>query len=114
VRVALRLELDPTSTLPKLRVAGERVSFAGELALPVPVPEIGMARVGFAVLLVSVKVTSVYPRAVGVKLTGNSTVVHAARVRGKGKLSSENALPPFADMELMVSAALPVFVSWME
>jgi hypothetical protein len=113
VSVAFRVALDPTLTLPKLRVAVATLSFGVAAPVPVPVPETVMARVGFSALLVSVKVPSVYPVAVGVKVTGNSTLVQESSVIGKGKLPDENALPCF-DMERIVNAAVPLFVSWME
>lgn len=113
VSAAFRLALDPTVTLPKSSVAGETVSFALAAPVPVPVPETEMVRVGFSVLLVSVKVPSVYPVAVGVKITGNSTLVQEPSVIGKGKVPNENA-PPWSDLERIVNAAVPVFESWME
>jgi hypothetical protein len=115
VSVAFRLALDPTLTLPKSSDAGETLSFAGALLppVPVPVPEVEMLRVGLSVLLVSVKVPSVYPVAVGLKTIGNSTLTQDGSVMGKGKLPDENALP-FCDTERIVKAALPVFVSWIE
>ncbi len=114
VSVACSFAFDPTVTLPKLRLAGEIFSFGFAAVLaPAPVPETFTVRVGFEVLLVSVRLPPVYPVAVGVKITGTSTVAQGPSVAGKAKSPNENALP-CSDLERITTAVLLVFVSWTE
>src|ERR1019366_1161502 len=108
VSVACRPALDPTVTLPKLRVAGVTPSCGST-----PVPATSMFRGEFGSLLVSVRIPSVYPWAVGVKITGNWTLALGLIFTGNGKLPNEKACPYF-DLEKILSVLCPVLVSWME
>jgi hypothetical protein len=72
-----------------------------------------MLRGEFRALLARVRLPSVHPLAVGVKITGNWMLAPGLIFTGKGKWPNEKALPRF-DLERILSGFLPVLVSWME
>jgi len=111
VSVACRLELDPTATLPKVRVAGETPSCG--LEEEAPLPWTLMLSGEFGSLLTSVKTLVVYPSAVGVKITGNWMLAPGRILTGKGKVPNEKALPCF-ESEPIRSVLVPTFESRME
>ena len=110
VSVACRLALDPTVTFPKLSVAGVTPSSGPE---DTPVPATCMLRGEFRALLARVRLPSVHPLAVGVKITGNWMLAPGWIFTGKGKWPKEKARPCF-DLERTSTVLFPVFVSWME
>src|SRR5450631_1946799 len=109
--VACKLALDPTVTLPKLSVAGVTPSCG--LFGYMPVPWTCMLRGEFKALLLSVRVPSVCPMAVGVKMTGNWMLAPGWILTGTGKLPNEKALPS-SDLEAIRSILFPVFESCTE
>ena len=64
-------------------------------------------------MLLIVRYASVYPLAVGVKVTGICTLAPGFTVTGTGKEPIAKPLPE-TDFELMRRAFEPVFISWME
>src|SRR5208282_1124148 len=111
VSVACRLVLDPTVTLPKLRVEGLTPSCALAVVSPTPVTYME-SRESLAVLLSS-KTPTLYPLVVGVKMTGNSMLAPGLRFTGTENLPNENS-GPCSDFEVIRSVWLPVFESSME
>ncbi len=78
-RVALRVLLCPTVTLPKS-------SFEGDTVNPgLPVPSTGMERLLFSAVLTSVNAPVTRPTAVGLKTMGSLTVLPGRSVIGNGK-----------------------------
>src|ERR1700674_573270 len=108
VSVAFRLALDPTVTLPKLRFAGLTASWGFAVTSPNPVTF--MVSMESLAVLMSSKTPVLYPLAIGLKITGNSTLAPGWRFTGKGNLPNENSLPCF-DLEVICSVLLPVFES---
>ena len=104
--VAERVALCPTVTLPKLRIEGDTVNCGPET----PVPATDMGRLLFSAVLTTVNVPVTCPAAVGLKRTGNWTLLPGASVIGKGKLPNLNSLPCF-DLEVMFRDFVPVFLS---
>src|ERR1019366_2405714 len=78
-RVALRVALCPTVTLPKLSFEGDTVSPG------LPVPATGMERLLLRAVMTSVNVKVKSPTAVGLKTMGNWTVLPGWSVIGNGK-----------------------------
>jgi len=111
VSVACWVALDPTVTLPKMRVAGETPSCG--LALATPFPATFISRGESVALLMTVRMPEVCPKTVGVKITGNRTLAPGLICAGKGNSPNEKALP-WTDMEVILSVLLPVFESWKE
>src|ERR1700720_4360064 len=87
VSVACRLTLDPTVTLPKLRVAGLTVSL--EFTVTSPNPMTFIVSMESLAVLMSSKTPVLYPLAVGLKMTGKSTLAPGRRTTGKGNLPNE-------------------------
>jgi hypothetical protein len=114
VSVAGRLALDPTVTLPKLRVAGVTPSAGAALFLDTPVPVRSIEREESSAVFLSVMSPVDTPSAVGLKMTGNSTLAPGWISSGRVKVPYQNTLFPPLDLYVMLSAVLPVFVSSME
>jgi hypothetical protein len=70
VRIPLRVELDPSSTFPKLRLVGD----TAKVPVAVPVPESAMPRDEFDAFDVTDKLPLAAPAAVGVKIASNVTL----------------------------------------
>jgi hypothetical protein len=77
--VAVALLLDPTVTLPKLRVEGLRESCPGE----VPVPDKAMVKLATEALEVSTRLPLALPLAVGAKFTPKVKLWPGLRVKGR-------------------------------
>src|ERR1700726_1661864 len=88
VSVASRLALDPTVTLPKLSVAGLTASLGFTETSPNPMTFI-LSMESLA-LLTSSRTPVLSPLAVGLKITGKSTLAPGWRFTGKGNLPNEN------------------------
>src|SRR6202035_697624 len=108
VSVGSRLALDPTVTLPKLRVAGLTARLGFMVTSPNPVTFI--VSLESLAVLTSSKTPVLYPLAVGLKITGNSTLAPGWRFTGKGNSPNENSLPCF-DLEVIWSVLPPLFES---
>ena len=108
VSVACRLTLDPTVTLPKLRVAGLTASL--EFTVTSPNPMTFIVSMECLAVLMSSKTPVLYPLAVGLKMTGKSTLAPGWRFTGKRNVPNKNSLPCF-DMEVICSVLLPLFES---
>jgi len=114
VRVACRLALDPTVTLPKFSVAGVTASAGAALPLATPVPLRSMESGEAAAVLSSVITPVEYPAAVGLKMTGNARLAPGSTSMGRVKVPNQKTVLPPLDLYVMLSAVLPVFVSSME
>ena len=114
VSVACRLVLDPTVTLPKFSVAGVTPSTGTALPLGTPVPVRSIESEESLAVLWSVMTPVVDPPAVGLKMTGNSTLFPGWIWIGRVKVPYQNPLLPPLDLYVMLSVVLPVFVSGME
>jgi hypothetical protein len=114
VSVACRLALDPTVTLPKFSVAGVTPSTGTALPLGTPVPVRSIESGESLAVLWSVMTPVVDPPAVGLKMTGNSTLFPGWIWIGRVKVPYQNPLLPPLDLYVMLSVVLPVFVSGME
>jgi len=98
VSVACRLALDPTVTLPKLRVAGVTPSAGAALPLTTPVPEKSIESGEFSAVLLSVMTAVKDPLAVGLKITGNSRLAPALTSTGRVKVPNQNTVLPPLDL----------------
>jgi hypothetical protein len=114
VSVACRLALDPTVTLPKLSVAGVTPSTGAALFLATPVPVRSIESEESSAVLLSVMTPVMDPLAVGLKMTGNSTLAPGWISIGRVKVPYQNTLLPPLDLYVMLRVVLPVFVSGME
>jgi hypothetical protein len=114
VSVACRLALDPTVTLPKFSVAGVTPSTGTALFFDTPVPVRSMESGEPLAVLWSVITPVEDPLAVGLKITGNSTLAPGWISIGRVKVPYQNTLLPPLDLYVMLRAVLPVFVSGME
>ena len=99
-------ELDPTTTLPKLRVVGDTAS----VPAAVPVPESAMLSGEFDAFDTTDKLPLAVPALVGVKVAVNVTLWLAVRVRGKVNPLTEKVAPVKFACE-RVTADPPVLVS---
>jgi hypothetical protein len=106
VRLPLSGELDPTTTLPKLRVVGDTASVPAD----VPVPERAMLSGEFDALDTTDKLPVAAPALAGVKVAVKVTLWFAVRVRGKVNPLTEKAAPVKLACE-SVTADAPVLVS---
>ena len=79
VKVPDAIPLVPTTTFPRFSVDGETASWAVAV---VPLPDSGMARLGFVASDATVKLPLAVPAAVGAKLTSRMTACPAASVIG--------------------------------
>jgi hypothetical protein len=79
VRLPVKAELDPTATLPKLRLLGETT----KVPAAVPVPESAILSVEFDAFETTDNVPLVAPALVGVNVAVNVTLWPAARLTGK-------------------------------
>src|SRR5260370_7376365 len=109
VRVAGSLALNPSATFPKLSVAGVTTSCAPVVEYT-PVPATCMLRGEFMALLPIVRVASVHHLAVGLKTTGNWTLVPGSLVSGNGKWPNEKACPDI-NLHLTYNFLSPLFLS---
>jgi len=114
VSVACRLALDPTVTLPKFSVAGVTPSTGTALFLGTPVPVRSIESGESLAVLWSVITPVTDPLAVGLKMTGNSTLAPGWISIGRVKVPYQNTLLPPLDLYVMLRVVLPVFVSGME
>jgi hypothetical protein len=89
VRVSDKLVLLPTWTLPNARLAGFAVNFPGAT----PVPESGIARLGFEPFEVTFILPLAAPLAIGEKATVNEVLWPALSVKGNVKPLRLNPLP---------------------
>src|SRR5208282_172558 len=109
--IACWVAVEPTGTLPKFSAAGLIPS--RRFAFVTPFPMTFIARGESGALLTRLREPSAYPKAAGVKITGNRTLAPGAISAGKGKLPSVKALP-WTEIESMTRMALPVLESWKE
>jgi hypothetical protein len=105
-RLAVSGALDPTFTVPKLKLPGVIVNCPAD----VPVPESPIFNVGFGPLDVIVNVPLTAPLAVGANAAVNVTLCVGFSVVGKVSPLIENPAP-LAEAAEIVTAAPPVFVS---
>ena len=98
--------LEPTTTLPKLRLAGETDNWP----CAVPVPESAMLRVELSAVDTTASVPVVDPVAVGEKVTVNVTLCFGESAIGKLSPLTEKPVPLALASE-MVTVAPPVLVS---
>jgi hypothetical protein len=83
------------------------------LAFATPFPVTLISTSEWEPLFTSVRMPCAYPRAGGVKITGNRTVAPGAISAGKGKSPTVNALPRTFMAEI-TRVPLPLFASWKE
>ena len=108
LRLPLSDELDPTTTLPKLRLVGDTV----KRPAAVSVPESAILRREFDAFDTTDKLPLTAPAVVGAKVTVNVTLWFAVSVRGKVNPLTEKAAPVmFACEMLMVDPPVLVSVS---
>jgi hypothetical protein len=107
VRLPLRAELDPTLTLPKLRLVGETASVPAS----VPVPDSAMLSGEFDALDTTDKLPLAAPALVGIKVAVNVTLWFAVSVSGKVNPLIEKTAPVIFACE-MVTDDPPVLVSF--
>ena len=108
VRLPLSGELDPTVTLPKLRLVGDTDNWPAA----VPVPENVILRGEFDAFDTTDRLPLAAPAPAGVKVAVNVTLWFAVRVRGKVNPLTEKAAPvKFACEMLMVDPPVLVSVS---
>ncbi len=98
LRLPLSEELDPTVTLPKLRLVGDTDSWPAA----VPVPESGILSGEFDAFDTTVRVPLAAPALVGVKVAVNVTLWVAARVRGKVNPLVEKPAPVKFACEIVI------------
>ena len=106
LRVPLSAELDPTTTLPKLRLVGDTAN----VPAAVPVPESAILSVELDAFDTTDRLPLAAPALVGVKVAVNVTLWFAVSVRGKVNPLTEKTAPvKFA--WVMVTDDPPVLVS---
>lgn len=88
-RLPLRAELDPTVTLPKLKLVGETANWPAE----VPVPESAIVSVEFDAFDTIARLPLTAPALEGVKVAVNVTLWFAARLRGSDNPLMEKVAP---------------------
>ena len=88
-RVPVRLLLEPTFTLPKLRVVGETANCPAA----VPVPERLIASVGFEAFDTTEMFPVAEPAVCGAKIALNVKLCPAERVNGKSRPGALNPVP---------------------
>jgi hypothetical protein len=103
--VAVELLLDPTVTLPKLKLDGLSESCPGE----VPVPDKAIVRLDTAALEVSTRLPLALPLAVGAKFTPKVKLWPALRVSGRLNPLTVKAVPVTLEDEI-VKLDPPLFV----
>jgi hypothetical protein len=109
VRVTGWVDVEPTATLPKLKLAGLTVSCGVVAASPVPLRLTSVVAFEEELLLIASRPVTV-PVAVGANRTRSVTVWRGFKVTGK--LAPETVKPrPVTAAALMVTGAVPVEVS---
>ena len=106
VRLPLSDELDPTTTLPKLRLVGDTANWPAA----VPVPESAMPSGEFDAFDTTERFPLAAPAPVGAKVAVNVTLWFAVSVRGNVNPLMEKAAPVRFACE-MVTVDPPVLVS---
>lgn len=106
VRLPFRDELDPTVTLPKLRLVGATASWPAA----VPVPERAIVSVEFDAFDTIARLPLIIPPLEGVKVAVNVTLWFAARLRGSDNPLIEKVAPDTLACEI-VTLDPPVFVT---
>jgi hypothetical protein len=105
VRVAVRVLLVPTATLPKLKAVALEFSWPAEM----PVPDRAIVSEEFEAFETTVILPLVLPPAFGVKRTVNVTLSPSSRLKGRSKPLKLNPAPVTVVCEI-VTLELPELV----